>query len=143
MCVVVFNHQRAGDVRLFEPSTGMLTESNEHSWQDADGLFCKQDGSLICLFRSRGELHLYLDGANTTVDSDLTTNIDTHAQERRFRAFRGAELIYDKTYPRKPDTDGNPFWPSDAEDQDILLWVHNIVGSRERQQILLKKSHRE
>ena len=46
---------------------------------------------------------------------------------------------YDKTYPRKQDTDGNLIWPSDAEDDDILFWVHNIVGSGERQQITTGK----
>lgn len=143
MRVVVVNFQLAGDVRFFDPSIGMLEKSNQHSWKDADGRFSEQDGSLICLFQYRGRLHLYLDGTSTTIDGGLTTSVDTHAQERRFRAFRGAELIYDKTYPRKPDTDGDPFWPSDAEDEDVFLWVHNIIGSHERQQILLEKSRRE
>lgn len=143
MRVVVVNFQRAGDVRFFDPSTGTLEESNERSWQDADGRFFEQDGSLICLFQSRGKIHLYLDGITATIDGELTTKMETNAQHRRFRAFRGAELICDKTYPRKPETDGNPFWPSDAEDEDILVWVHNIVSSPERQQVLLEKARRE
>lgn len=143
MRVLVVNFQRAGDVRVFDPSIGTLEESKRHSWKDTDGQFLEQDGSLICLFQSHGKIHLYLGGVNATIDRELMTEMETDAQLRRFRAYRGTELIFDKMYPRKPDTDGNPFWPSDAEDQDILLWVHHIVNSPERQQILLESRRRE
>ena len=143
MSVLVVNFQRAGDVRFFDPSTGTLEESKQFSWKDTDGQFFEQDGSLICLFKSRGEIHLYLGGVNTTIDRELTTRMEADAQSRRFRVYRGSELIFEKMYPRKPDTDGNPFWPSDAEDEDILLWVHLIVGSPERQQVLLESSRRK
>lgn len=139
MRVVLVNFTRAGDVRFFDPSTGTLETTDEHSWKDADGRFLHQDGSLICLFQCRGKLHLFLDGINATVDCELTTKMGMRGRERYFTVWRGNELIYDKTYPRKPDTDGNPFWPSDEEDEDILLWVHNIASSRERQQMLLTK----
>jgi hypothetical protein len=143
MRLIMVNFQHARDVRFFDPSTGMLEKQNECSWKDADGRFSQQDGSLVCLFQSRGILHLYLDGTTITVDSDLITGMDEQAHERRFRAFRGARVIYDKTYPRRPNTDANPFWPSDAEDEDIFLWIHNIVGSPERQLVLLESSRRQ
>ena len=143
MSVLVVNFQLAGDVRYFDPSTGALEESDQHTWKDAHGCFFEQDGSLICLFQSHGRIHLFLGGVRATIDRELTTRVEADAQWRRFRAYRGSELIIDKMYARKPDTDGNPFWPSDAEDEDILLWVHHIVGSPERQQILLANSRRE
>ena len=142
MSIVLVNFQRARDIRLFDQLNGALSESDAHSAKESDGRFSEQDGSIICLFKDNGRLHLYLDGVNTTIDGELTTSIDAYAQERRFRAFRGAKLIFDKTYTRKPDTDGNPFWPSDAEDEDVFLWVHNIIASPERQQILLEQYHR-
>ena len=131
------NFNRAGDVRLFEPSTGKMKECAERTWKDVDGRFCEQDGSLVCLFKSRGCLQLFLDGVTSMVDEVLTTALDTNDRERRFRVFRSGKAIYDKTYSRRPDTDGNPFWPSDAEDEDLFLWIHNIVCSTERQRILL------
>ncbi len=143
MRVLVVNFQRAGDVRFFDPSTGTLFESYQHTWKEAQGQFSQQDGSLFCLFRSYGRIHLFLGGINATIDPELTTKVETDVQSRWFRAYRGSELIFDKMYPRKPDTDGNPFWPSDAEDEDILLWVHHVVCSPERQQVLLANSHRE
>ena len=142
MRVLVVNFLRAGDVRLFDPSTGTLEESCQHTWMEAQGRFLEQDGSLICLFRSHGRIHLFLGGVNATIGPELTTIVETDAQTRRFRAYRGSELIFDKMYPRKPDTDGNPLWPSDAEDEDILLWLHHVVCSPERQQILLANSRR-
>ena len=143
MRVLLVNFQSVQDVRFFDPSTGTLEESNQHSWKDADGRFFEQDGSLICLFRSRDRIYLYLGGVNATVDSELTTTMETGRESRRFRAYLGSEVLFDKVYPRKPDTDGNPFWPSDAEDEDILLWVHHIASSPERQQILLANSRRK
>ncbi|MEZ5941950.1 MAG: hypothetical protein R3C18_11200 [Planctomycetaceae bacterium] len=95
---------------------------------------------MACLFKSGGEIHLFLDGINAVVDDALTTTVDTNGDERRFQVFWKKKCLYEKTYPRKPDTDGNPFWPSDAEDQDVFLWIHNIVCSHERQQILLSGS---
>lgn len=141
MNVLVVNHRRAGDVRLFAPLAGKLENSNIHTWKDADGQFSDEDGSLVCMYRHQGKLHLFFDGVTSAVDADLTTSVDTHRRSRRFRAFRSSELIYEKTYPRKPETDGNPFWPSEPEDEDFLLWVHNIVCSPKRQQILLTKAH--
>jgi hypothetical protein len=137
MSVIVVNFNRAGDVRLFDPSTGTMQKAVKRTWQEADGRFCEQDGSLVCLFRSRGRIHLFIDGATSIVDDALTTCLEMNGRERCFQAFRDKTLIFEKTYPRKPDTDGNPFWPSDAEDEDVFLWVHNIVGSGERQRILL------
>ncbi len=136
MSVVVVNFNLAGDVRLFDPSTGTIQKAVERTWENADGRFCEQDGSLVCLFKSRGRIHLFIDGATSTVDDELTTSLDTNDREHCFQAFRDKKPIFKKTYPRKLDTDGNPFWPSDAEDEDVFLWVHNIVGSRERQRIL-------
>jgi hypothetical protein len=142
MSIVLVNFQRARDVRLFDHSTGALSVSDAHYWKEADGRFSEQDGNIICLFQDSGRLQLYLDGVNSTIDGELTTSLDANARERRFRAFRGDKLIFEKTYTRKPDSDGNPFWPSDAEDEDAFLWVHNIVSSPERQKILLEQSHR-
>jgi hypothetical protein len=88
------------------------------------------------LFRLYGQAHLYLDGVRALLDNHVATIMEATGLERHIRVLHDDELIYEKTYPRKPETDGNPFWPSDAEDEDFLLWVHNIVSSPERQSIL-------
>ncbi len=138
MTIVLSDFQVVRDVRLFDDCTGTLSKTDAYSWKEANGCFSKQDGSIVCYFRHNGRLHLYFDGVKTTIDPELTTTLDTVDQENHFQAFRGDELIFEKKYPRKPDTDGNPFWPSDPEDQDIFLFVHNIVGSPERQQQILE-----
>jgi hypothetical protein len=139
MRVLLTNFERAGDVRSFDPTTGILEKTKGHSWMDADGRFSDQDGSLLCLFEFCGIIALFLDGVRTTLDDGLTTDVFDCGQDRCFRAYRGSELIYLKNYPPKPDSDGNPFWPSEPEDEDFLLWVHNIARSPERQQILLAR----
>ena len=106
MSVVVVNFNRVGDVRLFEPSTGKMKECAERTGKDVDGRFCEQDGSLVCLFKSRGRLQLFLDGITSRVEEVLTTTLDTNDRERRFRVFRSGEAIYDKTYSRRPGTVG-------------------------------------
>ena len=109
------------------------------TWQDFDGQLGEQDGSIFSLFRYQGELQLILDHIHVRINGDPTTSMETTEQERCFRVFQGSELLYEKRYTRKPESAGNPFWPSEAEDEDILLWIHSIVSSKLRQSIMLQK----
>ncbi len=140
MPVILTNFFVAQDVRIFNPAEGTLQPSEEHTWEDSDGRFAYQDEGLFCLYCDDGKVWLHIDGTSAVVDDDLKTTICFDDGDATFRLIIGGATVVEKTYPQKPESDWNPFWTSSPEDEDILLWIHNIVESRERQLILLSSS---
>ena len=140
MKIILGNFWVHRDVRFFNNTTGALEPASGYTREETHGTFGYQDESLYCLYCVNDKIIVYLDGLSIEFSSVLKTVMHKENSTNHFQAYEGTGLIYEKAYPEKPETDGNPFWPSQPEDEDILLWIHNILNSSERQDVLLSVS---
>ena len=128
---------RTDDVQWLDPVSRNMKSASSESWKSACGRFLNQDNKFYCYFVTNGELHLILNDQPVPVDQRTTSRIYDLGAKWDFQVYRNNEIVYGVKYPKKPLTDANPFWPSDAEDEDILLFIHNIISSKEKQMVII------
>ena len=109
MSVVVLNFNLADDVRLCDPLTGTTRGFVGRTWKDADGRFCEQDGSFICLFKSHGRIHLFLDGVTSLVDDVkmFSCGYTTSCAHTNGNKFSWRMLVSDDTAAKNSDEQKN------------------------------------
>lgn len=133
MNICLSNFFKIAEIKSFDRVSGQLKPVVRLNREDIAGWFAHQDHSLFALYKADDELQLFLDGTHVTLNKHLRTQLDDDGSYRHFQAFFVNALIFEKRYPAKPNSDGNPFWPSDPEDEDAVLMIHNVANSKERQ----------
>lgn len=70
---------------------------------------------------------------NTLQDKKLLTR-----QKRVFRILKSSQIVIQEEYPASKEFDVNPFWPTEEEDVDDLLWFTQVLNRHERRLVLLE-----
>ena len=121
------------EANLFDHSSAAEWKK-EMEWA---GHVVNAESSKIGFFRYENEIHVFVDGL-----VDYLANFEISNQKndktRRFRiAYRGQSII-DISYEAEEHYDINPFWPTDEEDVDDLLWFDLVLESDSRRQVILE-----
>jgi len=109
---------------------------NNSDLKDSSGQFCLVNNEVFGLGVDSGRFFLVTAGRVSEVSGDIQTKIEFRENCRYFSVVNTQGLISETEY--KPETAGSYLtYTEDDEDVDCLLWIHNILNSPERMQILL------
>ena len=70
---------------------------------------------------------------NTLQDKKFLTR-----EKRLFRILKSSREVLQEEYPASKEYDVNPFWPTEEEDVDDLLWFTQVLNRHERRLVMLE-----
>ena len=103
--------------------------------QKLSGHYLKVDKTSIGFFKVDLAIYVFLDCSVYPLStlSILNTMID---DTRVFTISSGSEILLEKKYKAERNFDINPFWPTDEEDVDNLLWFYNVLTNTDRIEVI-------
>ena len=96
-------------------------------------------------FVSNRELFVFMNDEVFRLEDLTITNtlqdkkISLSRPKRVFRISKGSRVLIQEEYPASKNYDVNPFWPTEEEDEDDLLWFTQVLSLHERRLVLLEK----
>ena len=88
-------------------------------------------------FRVGAELYFFIDDL-ADLPAAFTLENKNEESKRRFTIKHSGSTVFERCYPAETDYDVNPFWPTEEEDVDPLLWLTNIMNSPERTEVIIE-----
>lgn len=102
------------------------------------GSFFIHDNFLFGLYAENGLGWLIICGKLFQCDSRITTQNVAIDNQRLFQVIEDDSVIFEVKYtPKKPYWN---FFAMEDEDVDNFLWLHNVISTPLRREILLKES---
>ncbi len=143
--IVLQSHDQYNDIVEITDSGGKIVHSKGQAPELANkciGFFAEVEGKDVCLYRWSENLILRVGDESFNLDEKTTTKIGPDAVPgiRRFQVFKEEKPILTFKYsepeiPREIRDDPNALfmWKDrDPEDDDFLLFIHNVLRQPDR-----------